>query len=264
MRERQSNRRRFLQDSLYAMAGGTWASLGSRLHAAQGTPNPELDRNHPSLFCFSRLRYPSLMRVQDNWDAWPDADEMFLRYLRRVSSVKLSPLSWRQRVIDVTELGRVYDAPERESPLFTRPFLFMTGESRFHLDHASRQTLGEYFRRGGFLWGDDCVERYDYSVQTLGEDHFFLSFCEYFSEILPGARMQDIPFDHPLYHCVFDFSRGSPRLQGQPHRDKGLFYQDRMVAMVTAGDIHCGWKHHGRLQKYYQFALNIVIYALTH
>ena len=54
--------------------------------------------------------------------------------------------------------------------------------------------------------------------------------------------------------------------QGLP--DMGLFIEDRLVAFLTVGDLHCGWTSRFFTPKVHEeclkMGLNIIVYALTH
>jgi hypothetical protein len=267
------NRRSFLVRGLQRAAGagllggaglaGPLAALAanasaqpSQWSAQRGQLDEESDAN---VFVFPRLRFKILTRVEGYWDAEPDADDKFLAFLGDKTNLKLSRKSWPERIIDIEELRKAYFEPDAKTQIYSRPFLFMTGEGDFRFEQAEAVTLGEYFKRGGFLYADDCVFR------GYG-DFFFQAFLREIRQVLPGTEMQPVPHDHGIYHCFFDFPRGAPFCQGQRHRDMGLFLEDRLVAFLTAGDIHCGWKFWGgsRTLESMKMGVNIVIYSLTH
>ena len=140
----------------------------------------------------------------------------------------------------------------------------MTGEGNFRLSYDEAATLREYFKRGGFLYGDDCIK-------GKTEDYFFKAFEREIRKVMPGNEMKPVPLDHEIFHCFYDFDNGTPRCKGAPHPDMGLFYKDRLVAFLTAGDIHCGWcarffqpRTQALAEATYKMGVNIVIYALTH
>jgi hypothetical protein len=48
----------------------------------------------------------------------------------------------------------------------------------------------------------------------------------------------------------------------------GLFYEGRLVAFLTAGDVHCAWGDRvtppGLQEPCLKMGVNIIVYALTH
>ena len=217
-------------------------------------------------FVFPRLKYKTLTPVKDNWDAHPRGDQTFLSRLARDTNIKIATANWIERVIDIKELGWAYSHPGEEARIYSTPFLFMTGEGRFEFGREEVATLREYFKRGGFLFGDDCVANGGRGVGR-GGDYFYKSFVKEMRKVFPGREMTALPYEHEIYHCFFDFPNGAPRMQGQIRPDMGLFFEDRLVAFVIAGDIHCGWTGffpRAKKEASLEMGVNIVVYSLTH
>lgn len=241
-------RRRFLEIAMNL--GG--AALGCALpNFLRGASPEQLLQADPNEFIFSRFKYVTLTSVADNWDTHPVGDERLLSYLRESTNVKVSPLSWEQRVVQVDDF----------STLYKRPFLFMTGEGEFRFSDAEAEALGEHFRRGGFLYGDDCVAQH--------QDHFFQAMMRELPRALPGYQWEPVPPDHEIYHCFFDMPGGrSPHCNGRVHPDQGIFMNGRLVAFLTSGDVHCGWV--GRFwtpelqEQCLKMGINIIVHSLTH
>ncbi len=249
-------RRAFLERNISGLAAiGAGASIAAKASTKTEDPN---------VFVFPRLKFRTLSMARDRWDVLPDGDDKFLSFLEKATSIKLSTKKWRERVIDIKELGRAYAQKDNTSEVFSLPFLFMTGEGDFRLDYDEAATFKEYFKRGGFLYADDCV------TQKTG-DFFFKAFEREIRKVMPGHKMKPVPLDHDIFHCFYDFDKGAPKCQGGNHPDMGLFYRDRLVAFLTAGDIHCGWcasffqpRTKEMAEASYKMGVNIVIYALTH
>ena len=206
----------------------------------------------PNTFIFPRFKYLTLSNVGDKWDAGWDYDDQFLEYLQRATNIKLTRRRWQERVVKIDDFSRMY----------TLPFLFMTGEGDFRLSQGESSAICEFFKRGGFIYADDCV------LDQSG-DFFYKAFVREFQKVMPDHELKPVPHDHEIYHCYYDFPRGAPFNQGQPHPDMGLFDKERMVAFLTAGDIHCGWSNNRfwgeqRREECFRMGTNIVVYALTH
>ncbi len=267
------NRRQFITKSARGIAGIWLASQVPWLVAEESSREPEsswwdptwedplkswrqslppvnVDEDDPNVFVFSRLRYITDTRVKDVWDVHPAGDENMLAYLRIATNIKVSNKSWYKRSVGIDEGERLYNSP----------FLFMTGEGEFTLTSEQAAELGEFFKRGGFMYADDCV------VGTTG-DQFYKSFLREIKKVMPGYEMHPVPHNHAIYHCFYDFPNGAPFFQGTPHPDMGLFYKDRLVAFLTSGDLHCAWvgwfSPEGR-EQCFKMGVNIITYALTH
>lgn len=203
-------------------------------------------------FILSRFRFVTLTRVETEWDVMPFADENLIATLRSATNIKISNLDFNNRTIGIDEFEKIRK----------NPFLFMTGEGNFNMTPEEAATLGEYFKRGGFLYADDCV------LHGQG-DHFYQAFLREIQKVMPGHSMQPVPLDHEIYSCFYNFPGQAPFCQGQKHPDMGLFYKNRMVCFLTSGDIHCGWglpQYFGqqKQEECLKMGVNIVVYALTH
>lgn len=233
-------------------ASGSGGPVEDLQNWCKNLPHIPPDENDPNVFYFPRLNYEPLTQRRDVWNARMDGDEHLLHYVRSVTNIKITMKPATQQVVSL-------DKPEE---IFKRPFLFMTGESEFSMSQASKELIMEFFKRGGFLYADDCV--------LGGGDYFYRSFVREFQNLGPDFEMKEVPFDHPIYHCFFDFERGAPFAQGRQHRDMGIFYKDKLAAFLTSGDVHCGYTgfwytvNPKLTEDCMKIVANIIVYALTH
>ncbi|MGM0545537.1 MAG: DUF4159 domain-containing protein [Bacteroidota bacterium] len=155
-----------------------------------------------------------------------------------------------------------YDDVEIGSPdLFDYPFAFLTGHGNITINQAEASNLKSYLENGGFLYVDD-----DYGL----DEHF----REVINKVFPDEELVEIPFDHPIYHQVFTFSDGLPKIHehdGKPPQGFGLFLDGRMALFYTyETNLGDGWANpdvhndpqHIREQAL-QMGTNILVYALT-
>jgi hypothetical protein len=147
-----------------------------------------------------------------------------------------------------------------DNELYTHPVAFLTGHGRIIFSPEEAQQLRTYLTSGGFLYADD-----DY-----GMDKFFRDAMK---PVFPDKQWVELPFNHSIYHCHFDFPRGAPKIHehdGGPPRAFGLFHEGRLIVYYTWNtNISDGWADpevHGdtpevRTQAL-QMGTNIVVYAL--
>jgi hypothetical protein len=167
-----------------------------------------------------------------------------------------------------TRLGIAVGATEEavvsplDEALFRQPFLFMCGHGNVKFTPAEAERLRSYLVGGGFLWCDD-----DYGVDT--------AFRRELRRVLPGSELVELPFSHPLFHQVYDFPRGLPKIHehdGGPARAFAVFHEGRMVVLYTFDtDLGDGLEDEGthpdppeKRDQALRMALNIVSYVLTH
>jgi len=84
----------------------------------------------------------------------------------------------------------------------------------------------------------------------------------------------DVPLSHPIYHAVYDFPKGLPKIHehdGKPARGFGIFLGDRLAVYYSySSDLGNGWEdpetyhdppalHEAALR----MGINLFVYAVT-
>lgn len=176
------------------------------------------------------------------------------------SSLKnLIQFAKRQLPISISE--EYQDVALGSRDLFDYPFAFLTGHGTIAINQAEASNLREYLDNGGFLYIDD-----DYGL----DEHF----RNMIGQIFPDEELVEIPFEHPIYHQVFDFPNGLPKVHEHDNRAPrgfGLFRNGRLVLFYTyESNLADGWANpevHNDpepiRQKALQMGTNILVYALT-
>ena len=214
-----------------------------------------LNDEEPNELIFARFRFQGHQQAGDEWDTLPQGDDNLLRYVESVTNIRISKKSWQDRVVSVDDFEKMR----------TTPIIFMTGQVDFDFTKEEAEALDEYFKRGGFLYADDCDaddERYFYFYDALVRE-----IRSKFSQI----SVQPVPLKHEIYHCFYDMQGDSPWnprcVHLRPHYpDMGLFYKDRMVGFLTPSDQHCHWALRRTMyqKETKELGTNILVYALTH
>ncbi|MBI5093883.1 MAG: DUF4159 domain-containing protein [Candidatus Hydrogenedentes bacterium] len=242
----------------------TGASLAASRQDSRSSPRgapgrvSPLNDDEPNALVFSRFKFEGHMPTPDEWDTLPNGDENLLRYVSQVTNIKLSRKTWRERVVAVNDFDKMH----------TTPILFMTGQVDFDFTPEEVTAINEYFKRGGFLYADDC------DADNRSGMLFYPAFLREIGKF-PDIQVKRLPPNHELYHCFFDISAGhSPWDRAFPHQatwwdrfpDMGLYYRNRMVGLLTGSDQHCGWagRRRNMQPEALKFGANIIVYALTH
>ncbi len=167
----------------------------------------------------------------------------------------------RQHTNIITAEKEITHSP-MDADFFKYPIAYIAGHGNIKFSEEEIARLRIFLANGGFLWADD-----DY-----GMDKYFRREMK---RVFPNARWVELPFDHPIYHIVFDFPNGLPKIHkhaGGPPHGYGLFYEGRMVAFYSFNtDISDGCEDpqiHGdpeeiRLQAL-KMGTNIIAYALMY
>lgn len=148
----------------------------------------------------------------------------------------------------------------KDDLLFSSPVLFMTGHGEVRWDESEIKNLRKYLENGGFLYADD-----DYGMDK--------TFRREMKRVFPEQSFVELPFTHPIYHIIYDFSTGPPKHHehdGKPAQGFGLFHDGRLVVYYTyESNVSDGWadeKTHNdppaKRETAFRMGINIISYAL--
>ena len=148
-----------------------------------------------------------------------------------------------------------------DSALFDFPFLHITGHGEIKLSEIEVKRLREYLTRGGFLHVDD----------NYGLDD---SFRREITRVFPDRPLVDVPHAHPIYHLVYDFENGPPKVHehdGKPAKGMGIFIGNRLAVYYTfSADLGNGWEDVGTYpdppmlhEQAIRMGVNLFTYAVT-
>jgi hypothetical protein len=117
--------------------------------------------------------------------------------------------------------------------IYNLPLVHMTGHGNVLFTDREVENLRTYLMAGGFLHVDDNYGLDPYIRREM-------------KKVFPGQDFVELPFDHPIYHQVFDFDRGLPKIHehdGKPPQGFGLFHDGRLVVFYTFEcDLGDGWE----------------------
>jgi hypothetical protein len=200
----------------------------------------------PGRVVIAKLKYPG----GGDWYANPTSLPNLHRFLAERVGLPMA---------DITD-DVVADVASDE--LYDYPLLHMTGHGNVRFTDEEIKRLRRYFERGGFLHVDD----------NYGMDEYWRREV---ARIFPDSPLVELPLDHEIYHNVYDFPDGLPKIHehhGGPARGYGVYYEGRLVIFYSYNtDLGDGWedpevhkdppeKHEAALE----MGANIFVYALTH
>lgn len=145
--------------------------------------------------------------------------------------------------------------------LWDYPFIHVTGHGNIHFSDAEVARLREYLERGGFIHFSD-----NYGMDA--------SFRREIKRVFPDRPLVDVPLSHPIYHAVYDFPKGLPKIHehdGKPAEGLGIFLGDRLAVFYDYQcDLGDGWEdldvHHDPPEKHeaaLRMGVNLFVYAVT-
>ena len=148
-----------------------------------------------------------------------------------------------------------------DEELFNHPFLFMSGHGNVKFTPAEVERLRRWIDAGGFLWCDD-----DYGIGD--------SFRREMKRVLPESELVELPWSHPVFHAMYAFPRGLPKIHehdGGPAKAFGAFHDGRLAVLFTFDtDLGDGLEDAGihsdppeKREQALQMGINIALFALS-
>jgi hypothetical protein len=182
-----------------------------------------------------------------DWYANPSSIPNLLKAINERTTLQVEPTEARVSLKD----DRLWD----------HPFLHVTGHGVIKFSDAEVVRLREYLTRGGFLHVDD----------NYGLDE---SFRKEMARVFPDRPLVDVPLTHPVYHIVYDFPAGLPKVHehdGKPARGFGIFIGNRLAVFYSyESDLGNGWEDPGTYndppalhEAALRMGVNLFVYAVT-
>ncbi len=154
-----------------------------------------------------------------DWYANPSSLPNLLSAIRSRTPLRVGP---QERVVTL-----------RDDDLWNLPYLYMTGHGNVRWSEDDLVTLRRYLRQGGFLHADD-----NYGMDA--------SIRRELARLFPEAPLVEVPLDHPIYHLVYDFPKGIPKIHEhdkKPAQGFGIFLDRRLVVFYSyQTDLGDGWE----------------------
>jgi hypothetical protein len=179
-----------------------------------------------ALMTIGRLHYDG----GGDWYANPSSLPNLLTAVRSRTRLRAAP---QERVVTLSD-----------DDLWNLPYIYMTGHGNVHFSDADLAVLRRYLEQGGFLHADD-----NYGMDA--------SIRRELARLWPGRPLVEVPLDHPIYHLIYDFPKGIPKIHvhdGKPAQGFGIFIDGRLAVYYSyQSDLGDGWEdpdvHHDPPQK---------------
>ncbi len=208
------------------------------------TGNSAIHAQNDSDIRIAKLQYEG----GGDWYSNPTSVPNLIDYIRTNTNIQLDP--------------EEYLVKPAGTQLFQYPYVYMTGHGNVIFTDEEVQNLRLYMTSGGFLHIDD----------NFGMDKYVRREMK---KIFPELDFQELDWEHPIYHQLYDFAKGLPKIHehdNKPPQGFGILYENRLVCFYTYEcDLGDGWedaKVHNDPPEIRESALkmgaNIVIYALNH
>ena len=198
----------------------------------------------PTRLAIARLQYEG----GGDWYANPSSIPNLLKAIRSRTSLPVETTEARVTLLD--------------DRLWEYPYLHITGHGNITFSDAEVLRLREYLARGGFLHIDDNYGLDEHIRREL-------------KKVYPDRELVDVPLSHPVYHVVYDFPKGLPKVHehdGKPARGFGIFLGSRLAVYYSwESDLGNGWEDIGTYptdppevhEQALRMGVNLFTYAVT-
>ena len=225
----------------FAVALLALAAAAAPQAAAQGGASPLRPPEAPGM-TIGRLHYDG----GGDWYANPSSLPNLLAAVRERTGLRVAA---EEKV--VTLAG---------DDLWSVPFLYMTGHGNVAWSESDLATLRTYLRQGGFLHADD-----NYGMDA--------SLRRELARLFPDQPIVEVPLDHPVYHLVYEFPKGIPKIHehdAKPAQGFGIFLDGRLAVFYSyQTDLGDGWEdpevHHdppAKREAALRMGVNLFAYAV--
>lgn len=182
-----------------------------------------------------------------DWYANPSGLPNLLRAIRERTGMEVASAPLQLKITDPN--------------LWSHPFVYITGHGNIRFTEEEVQILRKYLSSGGFLHADD----------NYGLDE---SFRREIKRIFPDAELVELPATHAIYHTMYDFPNGLPKVHqhdGKPAQGLAIVRDGRVVVFYTyQTDLGNGWEDAGRYnntpevrEAALKMGVNIFLYAIS-
>ena len=181
-----------------------------------------------------------------DWYANPTALKNLIEFCNKNTSTNINP------DYDEIDIGSPY--------LFNYPWVHLTGHGNIVLSEKEVINLRKYLIAGGFLHISD----------NYGLDPFIRKEIK---KLFPELDFVELPSTHPIYHEIFDFPEGLPKIHEHDEKKPlglGLIFEGRLICFYDHEcDLGDGWEdkdvHNDSEElrtKALKMGVNILSYAL--
>jgi hypothetical protein len=195
--------------TLLAGAVGHAPAQGAKLEAQSADPD------RITTMTIGRLHYDG----GGDWYANPSSLPNLLRAVATRTHLRVAS---RERVVRLVD-----------DELWTLPYLHATGHGSIRFADRELAILRRWLLQGGFLHVSD----------NYGMDE---SFRREVVRLFPDRSLEEVPLDHPVYHLIYEFPSGIPKIHehdGRPAQGFGIFIDDRLVLFYDyQADLGDGWE----------------------
>ena len=175
-----------------------------------------------SSFLFSQSYQIGLLKYSGGGDWYANLETSLPNLIKFCNANLKTSINPEQAIVEVGS-----------AEIFNYPFIHMTGHGNVVFSNQEADNLRKYLLAGGFLHVSD----------NYGMDKFIRSELK---KVFPELDLVELPFTHPIYHQMYNFDKGLPKIHehdSKPPQGFGLIYKGRLICFYDAEcDLGDGWE----------------------
>ena len=201
----------------------------------------------------SQFIFATAMYESGDWESAPNVPASVIDAVVRYTDLKVAPSG--------------VNVPLGSQAILEHPFVWLTGHLPVRFTEAERGNLRKLVERGGFVVVDDHNHDIDGIFHKTATEEIARAF----------GSLKQVPNDHELYRCFFDFPDGPPTTSHELNGWGDQLVHEHLFGVMTGGrigllysskDYSSEWNFHPDTKKFMavdptRFGVNMVVYALT-
>lgn len=203
----------------------------------------------------SELVFATAVYESGDWESAPMLPANLIDSIARYTTIRVAP--------------KGVNVPLGSEQIFEYPFIWLTGHLPVRFTDAERENLVRYVERGGFIVFDD----HDHDIEGI----FHKTAREEIERAFGADALVELPEDHELYRCFFEFEDGPPTTSHELNGwGDGLVHEElhavlnggRVGLLYSSKDYSSEWNFHPDTKRFMavdptRFGVNMILYALT-
>lgn len=203
----------------------------------------------------SELVFATAVYESGDWESAPMLPANLIDSVARYTTIRVAP--------------KGVNVPLGSEQVFEYPFIWLTGHLPVRFTDAERENLVRYVERGGFIVVDD----HDHDIEGI----FHKTALEEVERAFGTDALVELPEDHELYRCFFEFEDGPPTTSHELNGwGDGLVHEElhavlnggRVGLLFSSKDYSSEWNFHPDTKRFMavdptRFGVNMILYALT-
>ncbi len=151
------------------------------------------------------------------------------------------------------------------------PLVYILADKPFEMNNAEKESFKRYLMRGGILIIESGRPGNKHLREALKKVIRHAIIGEEYEYPEPYPSFENIPSDHPIYHCFFDFEDAPPEGAGQKYGGipykmlsylEGVWIDNRLIAIYSDRGYGLTWSSESAQREQRRMGVNLIVFSL--